>query len=270
MVPEKIKDQHIMIDSRINEMVVNAAQITSSDAILEIGGGPGNLTELLAKHAQILYSVEKDKEYLSILNKKFVDAKNVKIIPGSILDVKLPKFNKIVSNPPYQILQSFFFRLVKENKQDFECCVMIVPNKFTKLITNNPENLDSGVLSALFYAFYDVEIIEKVPKEAFDPMPRVTSYIIRVTKKKSNGNRLRIFLENIFLGGNKKIRNVILNALWNRGEIIINRKLTKKEARALVNEIDALKIASILDKNIFQLSNDEIRDLSKALLKISN
>jgi 16S rRNA (adenine1518-N6/adenine1519-N6)-dimethyltransferase len=269
MIPNKNKDQHIMLDSGINEQVVDAASIIDSDKILEVGGGPGNLTELLAKRAKFVYTVEKDKKYFSMLRKKFAGSRNVKVISGNILEVELPEFDKIISNPPYSILQSFFFRLVKENKQNFKCSVMVAPHKFTKLVTSDPENPNFGVLSALFYAFYDVEVIAEVPKKAFDPKPRVTSHIIRITQKK-NADFISSILQNLFSDYKKKARNALLDIFWNSSEGIIHRKLTRKEAKALILRVEEKTGVSLLDKNIFQLSNAEIKNLSKALLSIHN
>lgn len=266
MIPDKEKDQHITIDLKINEKMINTASIASADKILEIGGGPGNLTELLARDAQFVYTVEKDEKYFSILSKKFNGSSNVKVIFGNILDIELPKFNKIVSNPPYQILQPFFFRLVKESRQSFECCVMIVPHKFTQIITKKPEMADFGMLSALFFAFYDVEIIATIPKEAFSPKPRVMSHLVKITPKNSDINFLHYIFRSIFWESNKTIRNVILDALWNNGEKLIGRKLTKNRAKQLIDGIDSNKLTSILNKSVLQLSNVEIRALSRSLL----
>ena len=119
MVPDKKKDQHIMTDQNINKIIIDTASVNNNDDVLEIGGGPGNLTELLAKKAHFVYTVEKDKEYYELLKGKFANSDNVEVIFGDILETNLPKFNKIISNPPYQVLEPFFLRLVKEGKQNF-------------------------------------------------------------------------------------------------------------------------------------------------------
>ena len=261
---DKGKDQHIMLDSDISEMLVSSASIQEDDEILEIGGGPGNLTRLLAKHAAKVYTVEKDKKYFSILKRKFDDTSNVRPIFGDILDVELPRFNKIVSNPPYQILQQFFIRLVNERKYGFDCCVMFVPHNFAKIITTKPESDGFGALSALFYAFYNVEALGNVPKQAFEPMPRVTSHIVRIIPKDNEQKGVRALLTSIFLEDKKSIRNAIISTLWNDGEKCVGKRFTKKQAKEAVGRV-SLELSSILDKNIFQLSNSEIRVLYKCL-----
>lgn len=265
MKPDKNKDQHIMLDSTFNERMISVSRIVKTDHILEIGGGPGNLTELLAEHAGRVYAVEKDSEYSSLLKKKFKDVGNVRVISGNILEIDLPDFNKIASNPPYSILQSFFFRLVQENRQDFECCTMIVPHKFTKLITDVPESVDFGVLSALFYAFYDVEVVADVPKEAFTPQPRVTSHMIRITQKE-NKDLISSVLRNLFYNHKKKIRNALLDMFWNSPNGIAGRKRTKREATGIVASIEEKTGELLLNKNVFQLSNAEMKSLLTAFM----
>ena len=270
MVPDKKKDQHIMTDQNINKIITDTASVNNHDDVLEIGGGPGNLTELLAKKAHFVYTVEKDKEYYELLKGKFADSDNVEVIFGDILETNLPKFNKIISNPPYQILEPFFLRLVKEGKQNFECCVITVPHRFEKAMMLNPDNPEFSMMSALFFAFYEIKEIATVPKEAFNPMPRVTSYLIKIKPKEANGDLICHVLRNLFLKKEKKIRNVILDALWNNGTKLIGKKVTKREAKEMIRRIDTGKAAEILNKNVSQLSNEEVRELYAYLLNIKN
>ena len=270
MVPDKKKDQHIMIDQNINKIIIDTASVNNNDDVLEIGGGPGNLTELLAKKAHFVYTVEKDKKYYDVLSGKFAGSDNVAVILGDILEIKLPRFNKIISNPPYQILEPFFLSLVKEGKQNFECCVITVPHRFEKAMMLNPDNPEFSMLSALFFAFYTIKEIVTVPKEAFDPKPRVMSHLIEIKPKSDNGDLVCHILRNLFLKKEKKIRNVIHDALWNNGNKLIGKKVTKREAKEIIKKIDDGKAAEILNKNVSQLSNEEVRELCAYLLNIKN
>ncbi len=269
MRPDKNKDQHIMVDDRIIARIVSAADVVGEDAVLEIGGGPGNLTKLLAKSAGQVYTIEKDQKYCELLKEKFAGAVNVKIIPGDALNVSLPYFDKIVSNPPYRILQEFFYRLVKEKRQNFRCCVITVPHGFTKLITSKPTNSEFGVLSALFYTFYSIEILSAVPKGAFDPEPRVLSNLIRIMPERGEKEPLRLILEYAFTHEKQKMKNVIMKLLWDHGEVFLKRKITKKEAREIVGSFDG-NLKNALDKGVFQLSANEMSMLSKQLLKMQS
>ena len=73
-IPDKIKDQHIIVDKSVIGKIVNAASLTEHDSVLEIGSGPGNLTKAIAAHAGQVYAIEKDSGYIMELKKIFGDS----------------------------------------------------------------------------------------------------------------------------------------------------------------------------------------------------
>ena len=101
-------------------------------------------------------------------------------------------------------------------------------------------------------------------------MPRVTSYLIEIKPKDSNGDIICHVLRNLFMKKEKKIRNVILDALWNNGNKLIGKKVTKREAKEMIQRIENGKAAEILNKNASQLSNEDVRELCTYLLNIKN
>ena len=270
-IPDKIKEQHIIVDESAISKIVNAASLTEHDGVLEIGGGPGNLTKAIAAHAGQVYAIEKDPRYVLELKKIFSGNHKVMVIEGNAMDVILPQFNKIVSNPPYKILQPFFLRLLHERRYNFECCVTVAPYGFSKLALAKPGSLDFGVMSAFFYAFYNVEVIAELKKNAFKPEPRVTSSILRISPK-SKQSPLSLMLKLMFLEDSRKIGNAMLDALWNNGEFILQNKVTKVEARRIMDKFEnGEQKNQILEKRVLQLSNEEIASLAKSILaNISN
>ena len=270
-IPDKIKEQHIIVDESAISKIVNAASLTEHDGVLEIGGGPGNLTKAIAAHAGQVYAIEKDPRYVLELKKIFSGNHKVMVIEGNAMDVILPQFNKIVSNPPYKILQPFFLRLLHERKYNFECCVTVAPNGFSKLALAKPGSLDFGVMSAFFYAFYNVEVIAELKKNAFKPEPRVTSSILRISPK-PNQSPLSLMLKLMFLEDSRKIGNAMLSALWNNGESILQNKVTKAEARRIMDKFEnGEQKKQILEKCVFQLGNEEMASLAESILaNISN
>ena len=260
-MPDKIKDQHIIVDKSVIGKIANAASLAKNDSVLEIGGGPGNLTKAIAANAGLVYAIEKDPGYIVELKKIFGGNSKVTVIEGNALDVKLPQFNKIVSNPPYKILQPFFLRLLHERKYNFECCVTVAPYGFSKLASAKPGSADFSIMSAFFYAFYNVEVIAELKKNAFKPEPRVTSLILRIYPK-SNQSPLSLMLRLMFLEDSRKIGNVMLDALWNNGEFILQNKVTKAEAHRIMDKFEnGEQKKRILEKRVFQLSNEEMASL---------
>jgi 16S rRNA (adenine1518-N6/adenine1519-N6)-dimethyltransferase len=258
----------MLVDSASIEKLVQAAILTSKDHVLEIGGGSGELTEEIAFHAGYVFAVEKDPAYASELRRKFASSKKVKVIEGNILNVVLPKFDKIVSNPPYSILQSFFLRLLHERKHEFQSCTIIVPYGFFSLITAKPGSRGFGTMAAFFYAFYNVETISEVDKAAFNPKPKVKSVILKISPREDD-TLLSKILRLMFLDEERKTRNLIIDALWNNGNSLFGREMTKRESRMVVTEMQERQgMKSILEKRMLQLSNDEMSVLSASLLKV--
>lgn len=257
-----------MVDKAVIERLVKAASLTSNDRVLDIGGGPGGLTDALASLSGYVFSVEKDSAYASELRERFASSKKIKVVEGDILEVELPKFDKIVSNPPYGILQPFFLRLLREKRHEFSSCTIIVPQGFSRLAMAKPGAHGFGVMSAFFYAFYDVEVISEVKRGAFSPEPRVRSLILRISPKE-DATPLSEMLRLMFLEERRKISNSIANVLWNHGETILGRKMTKKESRTMVLDIEThSRMGNMPEKQILQLSNAEMAMLASSMLAL--
>lgn len=267
-LPDKTKDQHILIGKAAIKELLEASDLTTDDRVLDIGAGPGGLTEAIASRAGSVIAVENDHAYASVLRKRFSSSARVKVIEGNILEVTLPTFDRIVSNPPYGILQPFFLRLLRERKHEFKSCVIIVPYGFSKVATASPGSHNFGVMSAFFYAFYNVEKISEVGRAAFSPEPKVRSLILRISQKK-DATPLSEMLRLMFLKDGKKVRNTIVDELWNHGDILVGRKLTQKESRMIILTIETQhEMKSILEKRILQLSNEQMAILSSSMLAL--
>ena len=113
IVPKKQLGQNFLVDNTTRDIILNQAQVSKNDIILEIGPGLGALTEKLVETAKKVYVVEIDSRLSSFLTDKFSDYQNLEIINGDILKINLPIHNKIVSNIPYKItgpiLEKVFF-----------------------------------------------------------------------------------------------------------------------------------------------------------------
>ncbi len=259
----------MLIDENVISLIVEKADLKSSDTVLEIGAGSGNVTAELAKHQGKLFVVEKDRDLLSMLTDRFRDERNVHILAGDVLSIELPEFNKIVSNMPYSILQQFFIRLIKERRERFEQAVLIVPYGFAKKMTALPGSGDFGMISALFMAFYDVDAFAQIEKSSFDPQPRVTSVCVSIRPKDlslSQSRKTSKLLHDLFIHYERKIRNSLIHTLWDESSDLLGKRLTKNEAEGLVDEILAGLPASLTDKKAIIMTNEEFRLLATALL----
>ena len=110
----KRKGQNYLIDTQILFKILNHANISLKDTILEIGPGIGTLTIPLAGMAGKVVAVEQDQKVAEILKERLKNLKitNVEVIIGDAVKIKLPSFNKVISNLPYQISSPITFKLL--------------------------------------------------------------------------------------------------------------------------------------------------------------
>ncbi len=169
--------QHFLIDRDATERIASYAEIGREDKVLEIGPGPGNLTEELAYRAGQVYAVEIDPDLAARLSGRF---SNVQVINADALKVELPHYNKIVSNLPYQISSKITYRLLSE---PFGTAVLMYQWEFAKRMTAAPGSEEYGRLAMTVGFFCRIEILEKVSKMAFRPVPQVDSAVVRLVPR---------------------------------------------------------------------------------------
>ncbi len=173
------KDQYILIDRRYLKKMVSIAELNEDDIVLEVGSGLGNLTSELLKRAGKVYGIEKDERFVKFLTrkfKKFIEEGKLEIIRGDALKIPFPEFNKFVSNIPYSISSPLTFKLLKHN---FELAVITYQKEFAeRLIAKQGKRY--GRLSVIVKAYCKVTIVDYIPPEAFRPIPKVSSAIVKM------------------------------------------------------------------------------------------
>ena len=246
-------DQHFLIDDKIINKFIDISQFNSNDVVVEIGPGNGVLTNIIAKKVKKLYCIELDvrlKKYLDEICKK---NKNVEIIYSSVLDIEIPKCNKIITSLPYSIVEPFMHKMIKT---DFEELFMITGNKFAKGV----ENKEITYLSLLTNCFFDFEKVMEIEPTSFNPMPHTLSAMLKI-KHKEEKNKIYLFFKNMYLLDHKKIKNAIIESLIQIGYVN-----TQRESR---NIIDSLDLSSDLLETKFEVcSNEQLMVLYKKIEKL--
>jgi 16S rRNA (adenine1518-N6/adenine1519-N6)-dimethyltransferase len=166
--------QHFLMDRGAISRIASYADLGPEDNVLEIGSGTGNLTEALAARAGRVYAVEIDSDLAGQLSGRF---SNVQVINEDALKVELPDYNKIVSNLPYQISSRITYRLLS---RPFETAVLMYQWEFARRMAAAAGSEEYGRLAMVVGFFCRIEILEKVSKMAFLPVPQVDSAIVRL------------------------------------------------------------------------------------------
>jgi len=178
--------QNFLIDDAVLYKIVTAAELKSSDTVLEIGPGLGILTEELSKLAGKVIAVEKDDFLAQALNDKIQISNDkkmskIKIINKDVLDLSAEDLRlttyKLVANIPYNIT-SLIIRKFLEEKNRPELMVLMVQKEVAERIIAKQGDMTLLSVSVQFYA--DVEIIEIVKNDSFYPVPKVDSAIIKL------------------------------------------------------------------------------------------
>jgi 16S rRNA (adenine1518-N6/adenine1519-N6)-dimethyltransferase len=167
-----------LIDQAILRKIAGYANLDLSDRVLEIGPGSGNLTQFLSEMAGKVYAVELDPSLAADLPGRW---KNVEIICGDAMVVDLPDYNKVVSNLPYQISTGIMRRLLF---RPFDLLVLTVQREFAFRLIARPGTPKYGRMAMVAAHYAEIEVLEVIPRSAFDPQPNVSSVIVRLTPRR--------------------------------------------------------------------------------------
>ncbi|MGY5860733.1 MAG: 16S rRNA (adenine(1518)-N(6)/adenine(1519)-N(6))-dimethyltransferase RsmA [Candidatus Thorarchaeota archaeon] len=176
--PTKKRGQSFLKSQQVVQNIVNAAEITKEDIILEIGGGLGILTKQLVREANHVYVIELDSGLVKVLQDTFADCDNITIIEGDALKVPLPNVTKIVSNLPYSISSEITFRILRE--LEFEQAILMYQKEFAKRLHAIPGTSEYSRLSVNIGYQAEVEHLMDVPADKFYPEPAVDSVVVRL------------------------------------------------------------------------------------------
>ena len=190
---QKKYGQNFLIEPRVLEKIIRAADITKEDIVLEIGPGIGSMTQYLCESAKKVFAVEIDKNLIPILkNDTLADYDNVTIIQEDILKMNIrelvEKENngrpiKIVANLPYYITTPIIMTIF-ENNVPVENVTVMVQKEVADRMQTGPGTKDYGALSLAVQYYAKPEIVANVPPNCFIPRPNVSSAVLRLTRHK--------------------------------------------------------------------------------------
>jgi 16S rRNA (adenine1518-N6/adenine1519-N6)-dimethyltransferase len=193
--PRKRFAQHWLRSDKILNQIVQAAELTPDDRILEIGPGTGILTRQLLPQARSVVSVEIDRDLCQKLVKKLGNIENFILLEGDFLALDLPKLiaplsemfqlqNKVVANIPYNItgpiLEKLLGTISNPNPSPYESIVLLIQKEVADRLCAQPDSKVFGALSVRVQYLASCELICPVPAKAFYPPPKVESAVVRL------------------------------------------------------------------------------------------
>ena len=201
----KALGQHFLNNEEILDETMRLAEVSPKDHVIEIGPGPGVLTERLLETGCELTSIEIDSEVCEFLRDNFP---NLELIEGDALEVKWPKANKVVANIPYQISSPLIDVITRANSIDY--VVILVQEEFAERLVVEWES-DRGSLGMCTMLDWDCTFEMRVGPHCFTPSPQVHSRLVTMRRKESpaNSKLAKLLIRQAFAQRRKKLRNTL-------------------------------------------------------------
>ncbi len=226
--------QNFLIDTHVLDKIINAAEITKEDFVLEIGPGIGTMTQYLACAAREVYAVEIDKALIPILEDTLQDYDNVTVLNEDILKVDIRKLAeehnqgkpiKVVANLPYYITTPIIMGLFEEHVP-IESITVMVQKEVADRMQVGPGTKDYGALSLAVQYYAEPYIVANVPPNCFMPRPKVGSAVIRLTRHKEAPVKTvdeKLMFRLIRASFNQR-RKTLVNSLKNSPELSFSKE----------------------------------------------
>ena len=204
----KALGQHFLNNEEILDETMRLAEVSSQDHVIEIGPGPGVLTERLLETGCELTSIEIDPDVCEFLRDNFP---SLELVEGDALEVKWPKANKVVANIPYQISSPLIDVITRTNSIDY--VVILVQEEFAERLVVEWES-DRGSLGMCTMLDWDCTFEMRVGPHCFTPSPQVHSRLVTMSRKESpaNSKLAKLLIRQAFAQRRKKLRNTLSKA----------------------------------------------------------
>ncbi|MFU0800572.1 MAG: 16S rRNA (adenine(1518)-N(6)/adenine(1519)-N(6))-dimethyltransferase RsmA [Xylanivirga thermophila] len=268
----KTLGQNFLIDRNILDKIIDGANISPGDNVLEVGPGVGTLTRELAGKAKDVVAVEIDKALMPILEETLGDLDNVSIVQGDILKLDLydliaryfddERF-KVVANLPYYITTPIIMNFL-ESGVPVDSIIVMVQKEVAQRMAAQPCSKDYGALTVAVNYYSKPRIITKAPASVFMPKPKVDSMVIALDRREEPP--VLVWDKELFFKVIKSAfsmrRKTLLNSLSN---LEAYTGLTKDALRSALNAcgIDGGRRGETLSIEEFAMVTNSINDILK-------
>ena len=187
--PKKSLGQNFLVDPRVQERIVAAAELQAEDVVVEIGAGLGALTARLAQVAGRVIAIDRDAQLVEVLRMELADRHNLEIVLADALEFDLGEAARkahrplvVVGNLPYVITSPVLFATIEAASQGqvVDRAVFMVQKEFAQRMLAPPGSRTYGRLSVMVQQAASAEILFHVGPGAFLPAPTVTSTVLRL------------------------------------------------------------------------------------------
>jgi 16S rRNA (adenine1518-N6/adenine1519-N6)-dimethyltransferase len=251
--------QNFLVDRNIVAVIERLAALDHSDVVLEVGGGPGVLSERLAARAGHLHVVEVDAGLEQLLRERLEPFSNTSLHIADALGLDLSSLDpspvKIVANLPYGIAATFILRSV-DQLPGVTSWVVMVQREVGERLAAAPGSAAYGATSVLAQLACEVKVLRSVPRTVFRPVPNVDSVLVGLHRRAGAAEpQLRALVHEAFAHRRKALPGSLVLAPGAASDI-------RERARAALVELD-----HPADERAERLSPEEFRELAARLAR---
>jgi 16S rRNA (adenine1518-N6/adenine1519-N6)-dimethyltransferase len=231
--PKTKLGQCFLIDLNLLDILVQTAELTPKDLVLEVGSGTGSLTNRLADHAGGVLAVEIDRHLIDLLRETLADRENVRIVHADALKTKneinpetlavleelrlltAAESLKLVANLPYAVAVPLIGNFLT-SELSFARMVVTVQWEIAERFVAGPGSKAYGAVAVLVQSLAHVSLIRRLPSSVFWPRPKVDSAIMLIRpdagKRAKVGDvmRFRRFLRDLYVHRRKNLRGALI------------------------------------------------------------
>ena len=242
--PRKRFGQNFLVDHQVINQIISTIAPKKDDNIIEIGPGKGALTFPLAEYLEHLSVIEIDRDLITILEAQ--NNQKISIYNSDALAFDFNQFSeklRIVGNLPYNISSPLLFHLLSYKDNIIDMTFMLQKEVVERIVAS-PGSKSYGRLSVVMQAFFDAELMFIVPKDSFDPQPKIESAILYLKTKSAP------LVQNL-----KPLENIVKLAFSQRRKTLKN--CLKSKLNQSQTTIDLSQRAEMLTlENFVTLMND--------------
>ena len=232
---KKAYGQNFLTDVELLNTIVEKAGVSDSATVLEIGCGAGALTKVLCTRARKVVGYEIDTRLKPVLNETLNEFNNVELVFKDVMKENIADIEKklgddylLVANLPYYITTPIVMNFL-ENSKKIKGMIIMVQEEVALRFASAPSTSDYGAITVAINIRGKAEVVLRVPREKFTPVPNVDSAVVKIDieKDKFKGVDLR------------EVRNVVRGAFSSRRKMLVNNlsnvfKIGKSDAEKIL------------------------------------
>jgi 16S rRNA (adenine1518-N6/adenine1519-N6)-dimethyltransferase len=232
--------QNFLVDPKYIRKIVDAAQLTSDDTVVEIGPGRGALTGQLIEKARQVIAIELDTDLAPMLEEEYREHSNFELVNSDILKLDLSRFAadtklKVVANLPYYISTAVLQHLIA-NRQYLSNMVLMFQREVVDRIVAEPGNSERGYLTVLVEAFLITTRLFDVPPAAFRPAPKVWSSVVGMIPRE---------VDPLLSGRETQFERMVSAAFRQKRKTILNNLKAAAKELNILSPIELLNTSEI-------------------------